>query len=244
MHPKTIEYYDVNAQRFISSTVRANMRPLLSEFLKLVPDGGRVLDWGCGSGRDTLAMASAGYDVVPSDLSDAMADATEALTGIAVRRESFSDLDDEEVFDGIWASASLLHARSSELPDILSKATRALRADGVLYVSFKLGNFEGERNGRWFNDMDESALREIIARVDALMIERVWTSVDVRAERRDEMWLNAILRKDTTQLRREYSLSKNSELAKRSITSIDESMKERASAHPGQAAAMKFAVRL
>lgn len=200
MHPETIRYYDANAERFISSTVTADMGPLLSVFLELVPPGGRALDWGCGSGRDALAMARAGYDVVPADPSTAMADAAEALTALAVRREAFSDLDDVGAFDGIWASASLLHATSGELPGILTKATSALKSSGVLYVSFKLGDFEGERNGRWFNDMDETALRGVVSEVDGLTVERVWTSADVRPGRSHEVWLNAILRKDEARL--------------------------------------------
>lgn len=117
----TIEYYDSHAESFVSSTVNADMGPLLTAFLELVPDGGRVLDWGCGSGRDSLAMIRAGYDVVAVNLSDAMADATEALTGLTVHREAFADLNDENAFDGIWASASLLHAPSEELPGILAR---------------------------------------------------------------------------------------------------------------------------
>lgn len=191
----TIEYYDSHAEDFVSSTVGADMGTLLAVFLELVPDGGRVLDWGCGSGRDSLAMMRAGYDVVAVDLSDAMADAAEALTGLAVRRETFADLDDEGTFDGIWASASLLHVPSEELPGVLTQAVRALKPDGVLYVSFKYGNFEGERNGRWFNDLDEAALRRVVVGVDGLEVERAWISADVRPGRSDEMWLNAILRR-------------------------------------------------
>lgn len=191
----TIDYYDSHAEAFVSSTVGADMGPLLTTFLELVPDGGRVLDWGCGSGRDSLAMLRAGYDVVAVDLSDAMADATETLTGLTVRRESFADLDDEGAFDGIWASASLLHVPSEELPGILARAERALKPGGVLYISFKYGDFEGERNGRWFNDLDEVTLRGVVAGVDGIEVEHVWTSADVRPGRSDEMWLNAILRR-------------------------------------------------
>lgn len=195
MRGTTIDYYNTHAESFVSATVDAEMGPLLSVFLELLPDGGRVLDWGCGSGRDSLAMMRAGYDVLPADLSDAMADATEALTGLMVRRESFADLDDEGVFDGIWASASLLHVPSKELPGALARAVRALKPGGVLYVSFKYGDFEGERNGRWFNDMDETALHSVVHGVDGLEVEDVWTSSDVRPGRSNEMWLNAILRR-------------------------------------------------
>ena len=195
MRGTTIDYYNTHAESFVSATVDAEMGPLLSVFLELLPDGGRVLDWGCGSGRDSLAMMRAGYDVVPADLSDAMADATEALTGLTVRRESFADLDDEGVFEGIWASASLLHVPSKELPGALMRAVRALKPGGVLYVSFKYGDFEGERNGRWFIDMDEAALRSVVDGVDGLEVEDVWTSSDVRPGRSNEIWLNAILRR-------------------------------------------------
>lgn len=195
MHPGTIAYYDTHAESFVASTVDAHMGPLLCKFLELVPDGGRILDWGCGSGRDSLAMLRQGYGVVPVDLSRAMVEASEALTGLVVRHESFLDLDDEEAFDGIWASASLLHVEREKLPIVLSKAEKALKAGGVLYVSFKLGDFEGERNGRWFNDMDEVRLREIVTMVEGLEVECAWTSADVRPGRSDEMWLNALLRK-------------------------------------------------
>lgn len=124
-----------------------------------------------------------------------MADATEALVGRAVRRESFSDLDDKDAFDGIWASASLLHAESGELPGLLARAARALKPRGALCVSFKYGDFEGERNGRWFNDMDEASLGSVVDSVEGLRVERSWTSADVRPGRSSEIWLNAVLRK-------------------------------------------------
>ncbi len=155
---ETIAYYDSHASSFVAGTVGACMTDVLPRFMRKLPKGGNVLDWGCGSGCDSLALREMGYDVTSVDASSAMAVAALDATGTVARVEAFDDLSEIEAYDGIWACASLLHVRPNELPNVLDKAADALRQDGVLYCSFKHGRFAGHRDGRWFIDLDEHAL--------------------------------------------------------------------------------------
>lgn len=195
MNQETIDYYNENSDKFIGSTVEADISGILERFLSHVPEGGRILDWGCGSGRDTLAMLLSGYDVTAVDASVEMVAAATKLTGIQVRHESFEDLDEVDAYDGIWACSSLLHVPRAELPSLLRLAEKALRSPGCMYVSFKYGNFEGMRNGRYFTDLDEESLTQIVAEIPNLRISKIWVTHDVRPGRSNELWLNALLLK-------------------------------------------------
>lgn len=190
---QTIDFYDSNASAFVAGTLDADMSAQLARFLAHVPAGGSVLDWGCGSGRDAKAMADAGYTVCATDASDALCTRARQLTGLPVRHERFLELDAVNTFDGIWACSSLLHLLPDELPHAFELACRALKPDGVFYVSFKYGTYAGMRSGRWFTDLDGPALESLLP--CGLALIDMWTSADVRPGRHDERWLNAIMRK-------------------------------------------------
>lgn len=192
MDHQTVEYYDENAGTFVDGTVGARMGDILGWFLSRVPEHGRVLDWGCGSGRDAKAMLDVGYRVDATDASAAMCVAASALTGLRVRHEDFSALDADRMYDGIWASASLLHVASEDLAGILDIAARALKPGGVLYCSFKRGSFEGVRDGRYFTDLDEAGFANIIDSVPSLDLLEIKVTFDVRPGREDELWLNCL----------------------------------------------------
>jgi SAM-dependent methyltransferase len=108
----------------------------------------------------------------------------------------FQDLDEQEAYDGIWACSSILHLAKSELKDVLAKMGRALKPEGIIYTSFKYGEFEGERNGRYFTDFTPEAFRDFLRDVPGLCIEEYWITGDVRPGRGAEKWLNVILVKD------------------------------------------------
>ena len=190
---RTIEYYDHNAGAFVAGTVGASMDDALGQFVALLPPGASVLDWGCGSGRDSLALRNMGYNVTSVDASPSMAAEALAATGTNVRVETFDELPEKDTYDGIWACSSLLHVRPDDLPGVLGKAARALKPGGVLYCSFKYGTSRGYRSGRWFTDMDEDALSALLApRFEAI---RMWKTADVRPERSDLTWLNCLATK-------------------------------------------------
>lgn len=190
----TIEYYDHNSYMFITGTQNLSMGETLDAFLDMIPDGGRVLDWGCGSGRDSLAMAQRGYRVTSTDASQAMCESARRLIGADadVRHEAFSELSDSG-YDGIWACASLIHVKPNELGRILAIARGALKPDGVLYCSFKLGEGCGYRHGRWFTNMNETTLGKLLTDM-GFAVERLWVTSDVRRDRSDDRWVNALAR--------------------------------------------------
>ena len=77
----TIQYYDRNAATFVQRTVGASMGEPLDAFVSMLPPRARVLDWGCGSGRDSLALRKLGFDVTSADASPVMAAEALAATG-------------------------------------------------------------------------------------------------------------------------------------------------------------------
>lgn len=190
---ETIRYYDEHADAFVRDTAKADVSEILCEFVALMPDGAAVLDWGCGTGRDSRSMLDRGFAVVSTDASHAMCAAAKDAFDIDVRCEGFDDLDAEDAYDGIWACASLLHVRKHDLPALFERACAALKSYGVLYVSFKLGDFEGMRAGRWYTDLDGAALEDLSQ--PCFEVLKVWITGDVRPVRSEEKWLNCLLRK-------------------------------------------------
>lgn len=188
---QTLEYYDENSEKFLADTANIEFVELQSRFASMLPAGGRVLDLGCGSGRDSLAFLKAGFDVDAVDGSRQMVKAAKNLTGLDVVQALFDEYEPDGLYDGIWACSSLLHVASDELPSLIEKYSKALKPDGVFYLSFKSGDYEGMRNGRWFTDLTEESFRELIGKIEGITISEIDITADVRPRRSDEKWLNA-----------------------------------------------------
>ena len=194
MTNKTLDYYNENAKLFVQGTVAVDFSETQERFISAL-SGKRILDFGCGSGRDTKYFLDAGLDVSASDGSDELCRIAGEYTGITVKHMLFQELDETEKYDGIWACSSILHLPKDELKDVLKKMVRALCDGGVIYTSFKYGTFEGERNGRYFTDFTEETFKEFVRDTDDTAIEDYWITGDVRPGRGEEKWLNLILRK-------------------------------------------------
>ena len=192
----TINYYNLNAKKFIENTQNADMHLTQDKFLQLLPESASILDFGCGSGRDTKYFLEKGYQVVATDGSAELCRLASSFTGIKVKEMLFQELDEIGVYDGIWACSSISHLPKQELLPVIRKMCIALKDNGVIYTSFKYSNFEGERNGRYFTDFTEDTFREFIKVIPELMIEDQWITLDVRPGRGEEKWLNLILRKN------------------------------------------------
>ena len=191
----TLNYYDKHHTRFAADTVNVQFSAIQDKFLHLLPEGALILDFGCGSGRDSLYFLQKGYRVEACDGSAEMVKAAAGYTGLPVKQMLFSELNEAERYDGVFACASILHAPSIALPDILERMKNALKKNGVIYTSFKYGTFEGERDGRYFTDLTEDSFLKLLDETDGLRIEEEWVSTDVRPGRKEQKWLNIILRK-------------------------------------------------
>ena len=194
MRNKTIDYYNQNADLFVQGTVSVDFKETQDKFLQLLT-GKKVLDFGCGSGRDTKYFLESGFDVIATDGSEELCKSASAYTGIQVKHMLFQDLNEADCYDGIWACSSILHLSKDELRIVINKMSRALKLNGIIYTSFKYGNFEGERNGRFFTDFTLELFKDFISDVKDIVIEEYWITGDVRPGREDEKWLNLILRK-------------------------------------------------
>lgn len=195
MQDTTINYYNTNAKQFIQNTISVEFTQTQQRFLSKLKKGAFILDFGCGSGRDTRYFLDQGYQVDAIDGSEELCRLASQYTGTKVRHMFFQDLSAKEKYDGIWACSSILHLPLHELTEVMQKMSDALKADGIIYTSFKYGTFSGQRNGRFFTDMTEDSFAEFILKADSLEIEEQWVTSDARPGRGEEQWLNLILRK-------------------------------------------------
>lgn len=194
----TIDFYNQNANQFVQSTLSVDFKQTQDIFLNKLTPGACILDFGCGSGRDTKYFLEKGHQVDAIDGSEELCKIASDYAGISVKNMLFEELDEVEKYDGIWACSSILHLSKIALTDVLKKMAAALKYNGVVYTSFKYGDFEGERNGRYFTDFTLEAFKEYMQDIPEFLIEEYWITGDVRPGRGEEKWLNLILRKTDT----------------------------------------------
>ncbi len=192
---ETLAYYNANAQTFLESTVNVDFSAIQTKFLDKLYKDASILDFGCGSGRDTKYFLDHGFAVEAIDGSEELCKLASDYTGIEVKHMLFEELQETKKYDAIWACSSILHLPYTELVDVMKKMKIALKDNGLLYTSFKYGTFEGVRNGRYFIDMTEENLEKLLQDVGGLKVEETWVTSDVRPGRGEEKWLNLFLRK-------------------------------------------------
>ncbi len=193
---KTKEYYVNHYKEFIDSTYQCDMS-LMYQFFEshLNKPNAIILDLGFGSGRDFEYFVSKGYEVYGLDPVEKFCDLLKEKGFTNIFCQEANEMTFKDKFDGIWACASLLHINRENLSNAFKKCALALKKDGIMYCSFKYGNFEGIRNGRYNIDLDENSIKKYVEGTD-LIIEEIKLSLDVRTNRENEKWLNVILRKN------------------------------------------------
>ena len=191
----TLEYYNNNADSFAAGTKDVDFSEIQNLFLSYLKEGARILDFGCGAGRDTKLFHEKGYAVDAVDGSEKLCAVAREYTGLPVQQMLFSDLSSVDTYDGIWACASILHVTLEELPDVFCRMIYALRENGILYASFKYGDGEVHRGERFFSDFTEETMAQFLQQFPELQTIKMWVTYDVRPGRGEEKWLNMILQK-------------------------------------------------
>jgi ubiquinone/menaquinone biosynthesis C-methylase UbiE len=121
---------------------KANRDLIYELFCGMLPQGGRILDAGCGTGIDSVAFKKRGFKAIGFDACAAMVELAKAK-GVRAYVQTFQELDEVNSFDGVWACASLLHVPRMQIRRVLKRLVRALRPMGVLYITLKEGFGEG-----------------------------------------------------------------------------------------------------
>lgn len=188
----TLSWYRDNAIQYAEETRNSLVLDALWEFLSRIKEGGTILDYGSGSGRDSAYFLDKGFSVDSLDGSAEMKAQAERLFGIKVKLASFLSLEEKDKYDGIWAQASILHLEEHDLRVALTLIERALKRDGVFYSSFRKGEEDGYENGRWYTNMTERRFLSFLPA--SLYVEKIWESQDVRPGV-SRTWLSIICRK-------------------------------------------------
>lgn len=190
----TDRFYEENAAEYFERTVGADLTHLYEPFFELLPDRARILDAGCGSGRDLPTFVGRGYRAMGIDASPRLVALAQAYSGAPCAVLRLEDLNYDRCFDGIWACASLLHLPKVTLPVVLRRLHRALAAGGVLFASVQEGNGEKRHvDGRFYAYYTPSEFHDAMEHA-GFAIEHEWVTKDALREAKGPRWLNVLAR--------------------------------------------------
>ena len=191
----TIDYYNNNAKEYFDFTVNADMQMQYDSFLKFVKRAGKILDFGCGSGRDALYFKNKGYEVTAIDGSEEMCKLARDYTGLDVKCMDFKDFNEVDSYDGIWACGSLSHLERKDFLEMLKRLRDALMENGHIFIAMKKG--EGEEvteDGRYYYYLDFNDMEDIAEDMD-LKTVMVYMSRSVNNPDEPKYWNNYILKR-------------------------------------------------
>lgn len=193
----TTKFYETHAREYFERTVSADLAALYEDVLKHVRPGGRILDAGCGSGRDLKIFRARGFDAVGIDASNALVDMAREFSGARCTVMRLEDAKFSGGFDAVWACASLLHLPKRNVMSILRRLRSTLLKGGVLYASVQVGHGEAlARDGRFFAYYEPDEFAQYIEKA-GFSVDRVWVSDDSLPGRSAIRWINVVAHRES-----------------------------------------------
>ncbi|MEJ0091334.1 MAG: class I SAM-dependent methyltransferase [Limisphaerales bacterium] len=197
-----LSYYERNADAYAAKFDNFDLNDLRADFKIAVQKDAharealyglgspKLLEAGCGTGRDAAAFISDGFEVTAFDVSPAMVrkcnrrirelkSSTDPQISDRAAKSSCDEKTFDEVryrneFDSVWASASLLHLPKRDLPDAVQRLVQSLKPDGVMFLSFKYGIGESEFDSRHYSYFRRRELETILLRIPGVFITDIW----------------------------------------------------------------------
>ncbi|VFQ43599.1 class I SAM-dependent methyltransferase [Desulfoluna butyratoxydans] len=193
MDDSTRDYYEQEAQRFFDATVNIDPTPILTPLAEALLPGARILDIGCGSGRDLLWLKERGFYPHGLEPSPALAALAETHSGCPVTVGELTTTDFlDRPWDGILVSGVLVHLPHGTVPGHLLRLAGALADGGRLYVSVKEGKGEGtDADDRSFYYWQDDDFRQV-AQGAGLSVLSMSRSASARGNA--DIWLGYLLK--------------------------------------------------
>lgn len=193
----TLEYYNKNAKIYCEQTLVGNLKENYDRFLKQLQPNSYILDFGCGSGRDSKYFIDNGYKVKAMDGSEEMCKLARQYISQDVNCMKFEELNDIDTYDGIWACSSILHVEKNNLLNVLIKMINALKTNGIIYTSFKIGIGYEIKENKYYNYLTKDEMIQILdnTRKNVKIIDYFETLPSTRREAKNTIWGNFIIKK-------------------------------------------------
>ncbi len=193
----SIDFYNENVERYSDNIKDSKSREILNEILKYIPENGKILDAGCGTGRDSLIMKELGYEVTAFDGAYKMVELARKVTGLPVIVDTFENIAlQNNTFDGIVALSSFIHVDKENMEQVFKKLYNSLKKEEYMVCSYKLGeNYIYQEDGRKFTCYTIKEFAEFIEqKTQFTLIEKI-IQTDARKGLEHIQWGNFILKK-------------------------------------------------
>jgi SAM-dependent methyltransferase len=192
----SLDYYTKYADEFYHRTIHRDMSDCYRRFLSFIPSKGKILDAGCGVGRDAKYFRDAGYSVVAFDGCEAMVQMSTQVLGQPTLRLLFQEMDFKEEFDGVWSCAALLHVPYEDTLDVFKKIHGSLKPRGIFYACYKQGQEKMTIGERDFYNMDPTTILPYFQGLFEVI--HMWDSPDSTSQvapSPSKSWFNFLVRK-------------------------------------------------